>query len=86
VIELDKVTPFAWLNVTLPVTPIFPLRLGPGFRVNVLLPPVKVMALAGVTPSAANPPRIEPLLMIVRLLPVTPAPPAPPLPLLPFVL
>ena len=47
------------------------------------MPPVKVMALARVTPSPERPPVIAPLLMTVSCEPTMPAPPAPGLPLMP---
>src|SRR5215468_9979497 len=55
----------------------------PACRVSVLAPPVKVMALARVTPSPANPPVIALLLVMARLETEIPAPPAPTLPPLP---
>ena len=64
-----------WLKLRLPVTSMLPLRLQPLCSVNVLAPPVKVIALA------VPPPLIEPLLMIVRSLPMTPAPSLPGAPL-----
>jgi hypothetical protein len=73
VMTFAKVTDELWLKVsvpasmaTLPVKPPVPVS------VRVLAPLVKSIASARVTPSLANPPEIVPLLMIVRLLPVTP--------------
>jgi hypothetical protein len=68
----DSVTAFAWLNVRLVVlvaTLMPPVSVNPLCSVRVLLPPVKLMALARVVPSPDRPPAIVPLLMIVRPLP-----------------
>lgn len=54
-----------------------PVIAEPAPSVSVLTPPVKVMALARVTPSPLSPPEIAPLLMIVTPAPTTPTPPAP---------
>ncbi len=54
-----------------------PVMLEPGSSVRLLTPPVKVIALARVTPSPAKPPAIVPLLVMVRPLPDTPTPPNP---------
>ena len=54
-----------------------PEMLDPGSSVRLLTPPVKVIALARVTPSPAKPPAIDPLLVMVTLLPDTPTPPSP---------
>ena len=54
-----------------------PLMAEPARSSRVLVPPVKVMALARVVPSPESPPLMLPLLMTVRPVPTMPAPPAP---------
>src|SRR5258708_38403171 len=87
VMRFDRLTALGWLNVSVPVmTSILPVSVpcAPvGLRLRKLDPPVKVMALARVVPSADKPPEIEALLVIVRFEPVMPAPPAPYAPLTP---
>ena len=58
-----------------------PMMVEPDCRVRLLVPPLKVMALARVTPLPETPPKIMPLLVTVRLAPTMPAPPRPGLPL-----
>jgi hypothetical protein len=67
-----KVPPL--IMVKLPVVPV---------PVRTLIPPVKMMASARVTPSPERPPKVVPLLMMVSPEPWMPAPPAPLLPLPP---
>ena len=84
-ITFDSVASFDWLNVSDPVTSMLPTTLEPDCSVNVLAPPVNVMALARVTPLPERPPAIVPLLMMVSPEPTMPAPPAPlaPFPVVP---
>jgi hypothetical protein len=60
-----------------------PVMLEPACNSSTLVPPVKVMAFARVTPLPDSPPVTAPLLMTVRPAPTIPAPPAPTAPAVP---
>ncbi len=84
-VETSKVAlplpPSAKVSAALNATTL-PVIDEPGRSSSVLVPPVKVMALARVTPSPESPPVMVPLLVTVRSEPTTPAPPAPFAPLI----
>ena len=66
VITFDRLAADDWLKVSDPLTSMLPLMVEPDSNVSVLAPPLKVMALARVTPSPPRPPLIVPLLMMAR--------------------
>ena len=67
-----------WRKVSVPAwIAILPVKPAPVWSVSVLAPPVKLMALARVTPSPPRPPVMLPLVTTVMPDPMTPSAPAP---------